>query len=100
MLKYKLSVAVFSASLLTACASPNYYANHDYDDERRVVCRKEMPTGSHRKVMTCRQVGGITSEEKEKIFRSMRNLDPFGLKPTRGGGGVAAEGSCGGNRDN
>ena len=97
----KLGTSVFSAAVLSACAPGPYYADNNYEDEQRVVCRKEMPTGSHLKVMRCHVItDGMSVAQRDGIFRQY-DTTIQGVARTGNGGSSrrSAEGSCGGNAE-
>jgi len=123
MAKFITCATVLSSAVLAACGTPAYNAsnydanvydanihdaNIDFDKPaERLVCKMEAPIGSNIKRRTCRVVSNLSYRERKKLLQDGYGNTPFEMRPvtgsftgsSRGGGGGAAEGSCGGNRD-
>jgi len=122
MAKYITCATVLSSAVLAACGTPAYNAsnydanvydanihdaNIDFDKPaERIVCKMEAPIGSNIKRRTCWVESNLSYQERKKLLQDGHGNTPFEMRPVTGsftgnsrGGGGAAEGSCGGNRD-
>jgi len=127
MAKYITCATVLSSAVLAACGTPAYNANTydantydastndantheaniDFDKPaERIVCKMEAPIGSNIKRRTCWVESNLSYQERKKLLQDGHGNTPFEMRPVTGsftgnsrGGGGAAEGSCGGNRD-
>ena len=122
MAKFITCATVLSSAVLAACGTPAYNAsnydanvydanihdaNIDFDKPaERLVCKMEAPIGSNIKRRTCWVESNLSYQERKKLLQDGHGNTPFEMRPVTGsftgnsrGGGGAAEGSCGGNRD-